>query len=104
MIRTVLVLVPTPVCAALFLSAAAALPVAARGAAPHANTTGLTGYSMSPSGPSDHFVEGKYDKQGNYIPPHYQAKSKPPFHGYFFKKKPGDKDELGPMGITAKSK
>ena len=44
-------------------------------------------YSMVPSSPSDHFVPGKYNNStGAYIPPHYQAVAKPPFHGYFFRK------------------
>lgn len=35
---------------------------------------------------SDHYVNGRYDKTGTYIPPHYQAVSKPKLHGYFFNK------------------
>ena len=50
-------------------------------------------YSTVPMHSSDHFVQGKYDKTGIYVPPHYEPVSKPPFHGYFFKKKlPDDKD------------
>ena len=53
-------------------------------------------YSMVPMHESDHFVQGKYDKAGNYVPPHYEPVSKPPFHGYFFKKKlPDDKTHKG---------
>ena len=104
MIRSVLVLVPPPVRTALCLSALAILfPGAAGAAGPHGNQAGLTGYSMTPTSPSDHFVPGKYDKSGNYIPPHYQPVAKPAFHGYFFKKKPGDTDQGGgPLGIHTK--
>ena len=50
-------------------------------------------YSTVPMHSSDHFVQGKYDKTGIYVPPHYEPVSKPPFHGYFFKKKlPDAKD------------
>ncbi len=38
---------------------------------------------------SDHYVNGRYDKNGSYIPPHYQAVAKPHFHGYFFNKDEG---------------
>ena len=38
---------------------------------------------------SDRYVNGRYDKTGAYIPPHYQPVSKPRFHGYFFNKKEG---------------
>ena len=37
------------------------------------------------SSPGDHFVPGKYDKTGSYIPPHYAPVAKPAFHGYFYK-------------------
>lgn len=103
MIRSVLVVVPTAVRTALCLATVAALSAAANAASPRGNQAGLTGYSMTPSAPTDHYVAGKYDKSGNYIPPHYQRVAKPPFHGYFFKKKPGDTNADGPMGITAKS-
>ncbi len=54
-------------------------------------------YSTVPMHSSDHFVQGKYDKTGIYVPPHYEPVSKPPFHGYFFKKKlPEDKDHKNP--------
>ena len=39
-----------------------------------------------PMNSTDRYVQGKYDKTGTYIPPHYQPAAKPPFHGYFFKK------------------
>jgi hypothetical protein len=103
MIRSVLVVGPTAVRAALCLATVAAISAAANAAGPRGNQAGLTGYSMTPSGPTDHYVAGKYDKTGTYIPPHYQPVSKPPFHGYFFKKKLGDTTGGGPMGITAKS-
>ncbi len=40
-------------------------------------------YSMTPTSPSDIYVQGKYDNHGIYIPPHYAPKPKPTFHGYF---------------------
>jgi len=52
---------------------------------------------MVPMQSTDHFVSGKYDKTGTYIPPHYQALKKPPFHGYFF-----NKHELGTADPTPK--
>ena len=42
--------------------------------------------SPVPTSSTDRYVQGKYDKTGTYIPPHYQPVAKPPFHGYFFKK------------------
>jgi hypothetical protein len=51
-------------------------------------------YSMVPSAPGDHFVPGKYDKTGTYIPPHYAPKPKPAFHGYFYKKGTSGYDNL----------
>ena len=45
-----------------------------------------TSYSSVPMSQGDHFVPGKYDRSGTYVPPHYQPVSKAPFHGYFFKK------------------
>ena len=80
-------------CAAM-LSAAAlcASTTAARSDGAESGSTAPKTYSMVPMHASDHFVQGKYDKTGEYIPPHYEPKSKPPFHGYFFKKKlPDDK-------------
>ena len=38
---------------------------------------------------SDRYVNGKYDKTGTYIPPHYQPVQKPRFRGYFFNKEEG---------------
>ena len=56
-------------------------------ATPSSSATSAPKYtSPVPLSPSDHYVQGKYDKTGTYIPPHYQPVSKPPFHGYFFKK------------------
>lgn len=53
-------------------------------------------YSPVPTSPTDHFVGGKYDKTGTYIPPHYEPVSKPAFHGYFYKPKPKPKkDQFG---------
>jgi len=53
-------------------------------------------YSMVPTNPTDHFVNGKYDKTGTYIPPHYEPVSKPAFHGYFYKPKHKEKkDQFG---------
>lgn len=51
------------------------------------------GYSSVPAQASDHYVNGKYDKTGIYVPPHYQAVPKPAFHGYFFKKPVVNKDQ-----------
>ena len=48
-------------------------------------------YSMVPRGPMDRYVNGKFDKTGTYVPGHYQAVEKKPFHGYFFTAKPGDR-------------
>ena len=60
---------------------------------PYAGSAAPKTYSTIPMHSSDHFVQGKFDKTGNYVPPHYEPVSKPPFHGYFFKKKlPDDKE------------
>lgn len=108
MIRSALIPVPTSTrpsflsAAILCASVLATLPVAADAFSPHQNKASPESYSMTPRGPSDHFVGGKYDRTGTYIPPHYQSVSKPPFHGYFFKKiKPGDKTKATGPGQTA---
>ena len=44
-------------------------------------------YSMTPNSSSDVYVQGKYNHSGIYVPPHYEPKAKPVFHGYFDKKK-----------------
>ncbi len=54
-------------------------PVAAFAEAPNQPPS----YAMTPSAPSDIFVQGKFNKSGIYVPPHYEAKPKPEFHGYF---------------------
>ena len=75
---------------ALALGAAA---TTARSEPPYAGPTVPKTYSTIPMHSSDHFVQGKFDKTGTYVPPHYEPVSKPPFHGYFFKKKlPDNKD------------
>nr|WP_321984825.1 hypothetical protein [uncultured Lichenicoccus sp.] len=43
--------------------------------------------SMTPNSMSDVYVQGKYNRTGIYVPPHYEPKPKPVFHGYFDKKK-----------------
>ena len=58
-------------------------------------------YSTIPMSPSDRFVAGRYDKSGTYVPPHYQAAAKPPFHGYFFRKNTPGYDGLN-SGATDK--
>ena len=55
-------------------------------AAPQGASSAPTITSPVPMNSTDHYVGGKYDKTGTYIPPHYQPVAKPPFHGYFFKK------------------
>ncbi len=42
-------------------------------------------YSATPNAPSDIYVQGKFDHTGTYVPPHYEARPKPEFHGYFNK-------------------
>jgi hypothetical protein len=46
---------------------------------------------------SDRYVNGKYDKTGTYIPPHYQPVAKPRFHGYFFNKEEGGEQAKNPI-------
>lgn len=66
---------------------------AAQGDGTYPGSAAAKSYSTVPMHSSDHFIQGKYDKTGTYVPPHYEPVSKPPFHGYFFKKKiPDDKD------------
>ncbi len=79
----------TAILSAFALGASA---TAARSDQPYAGSAAPKSYSTVPTHASDHFVQGKFDKTGNYVPPHYEPVSKPPFHGYFFKKKlPDDK-------------
>ena len=80
---------PATLCVAALCGSAAVAHGQGIGSGPAAART----YSTVPMHSSDHFVQGKYDKTGIYVPPHYEPVSKPPFHGYFFKKKlPDDKD------------
>lgn len=67
--------------------------VAAHGAGRKDPPPASMGYSSVPAQASDHYVNGKYDKTGIYVPPHYQAVPKPAFHGYFFKKPVVNKDQ-----------
>ncbi|WP_205880251.1 glycosyltransferase [Lichenicoccus roseus] len=56
----------------------------ARAAAPGGADNGLPQvYSTTPSAMSDHYVQGRYNKDGIFVPPHYEPKAKPVFHGYF---------------------
>ncbi len=74
----------------LSVGASCSLVEAAPAAGTRPGSTGSTGsmsYSAVPMHSTDHFVQGRYDKTGIYIPPHYQPVTKPPFHGYYFKKK-----------------
>ncbi len=43
--------------------------------------------SMTPNSMSDVYVQGKYNRTGIYVPPHYEPKPKPVFHGYYDKQK-----------------
>ena len=64
------------------LTALAAAPAGA--AAPGGADNGQPqAYSMTPSAMSDHYVQGKYNRNGVFVPPHYEPKAKPVFHGYF---------------------
>lgn len=67
--------------------------VAAHGAGRKDPVPASTAYSFVPAQSSDRFVNGKYDKTGIYVPPHYQAAPKPAFHGYFFKKPTANKNQ-----------
>lgn len=67
----------------------------ARGADTRDGTTIPTVDPLVHSQASDRYVNGRYDKTGTYIPPHYQPVAKPRFHGYFFNKEEGGKDEGG---------
>ncbi len=91
MIRLVPVLAPvargtallrTSILCGAVLNVASASQAAAPQGAPSAAVLG----SPVPTNSTDHYVQGKYDRTGTYIPPHYQPVAKPPFHGYFFKK------------------
>ena len=83
MIRSVSAFIRVGILPAALLSVLATAD-AAFGMQADANKPG--GFSMVPTSQGDHFVPGKYDKTGTYIPPHYQPVAKPTFHGYFFKK------------------
>ena len=63
---------------------------AALGAGVRDGTTIPTVDPLVHSQASDRYVNGRYDKTGTYIPPHYQAVPKPRFHGYFFNKPDAD--------------
>lgn len=71
----------------LSVGASCGLVGTAQAAGTRPSSTGSMSYSTVPMHSTDHFVQGRYDKTGIYIPPHYQPVTKPPFHGYFFKKK-----------------
>ena len=59
--------------------AAIALPLAGRALAQNPPPSS----SQIPNNPSDVYIQGKFDKSGTYVPPHYAPKPKPAFHGYF---------------------
>ena len=69
----------------MVLAAVPILLIAARAAQGAPPDSTPPSYSMTPSSPSDIYIQGKYDKRGIYIPPHYASKPKPAFHGYFDK-------------------
>ena len=77
---------PTPIAAAILCGIVMNAASTAEAATPQgaANPPAIT--STVPLNSTDRYVQGKYDKTGTYIPPHYQPVAKPPFHGYFYKK------------------
>ncbi len=91
MIRLALIVAPFPprparLAASILCGTVMSVASASEAATPRGTSSAPAITSPVPLNSTDHYVAGKYDKTGTYIPPHYQPVAKPPFHGYFFKK------------------